>query len=104
MKKYLSVEEAVKAIKSNDRKYVQAAAANPSILTNALTERHSELRNLELSHLHTEGEANYANPIYKDSFHVNSFFIGENVHYLITEYGVANLYGKTIKQRIHELI
>jgi acyl-CoA hydrolase len=26
-----------------------------------------------------------------------------HVHYVVTEYGVANLYGKTIKQRVEEL-
>ena len=83
MYKNVSAEEAVKIIKSNQRIYVQAAAATPNILTNALTERHAELRNVELCHLHTEGEARYANPIYKDSFHVNSFFIGKNVRHTL---------------------
>jgi len=83
MFKSVSAEEAVKIIKSNQRIYVQAAAATPNILTNALTERHVELRNVELCHLHTEGEARYANPIYKDSFHVNSFFIGKNVRHTL---------------------
>ena len=27
-----------------------------------------------------------------------------HVQYIVTEYGVANLYGKTIKQRVKELI
>jgi acyl-CoA hydrolase len=27
-----------------------------------------------------------------------------HVQYIVTEYGVANLYGKTIKQRAHELV
>ena len=27
-----------------------------------------------------------------------------NVHYVVTEYGVANLYGKNLRQRAHELI
>ena len=83
MGKYLSAEDAVKAIKSNNRIYVQAAAATPTILTNALTERHSELKNVELCHLHTEGEARYADPKYIDSFHVNSFFLGANVRHTL---------------------
>ncbi len=76
--------EAVKHIKSNDRIYVQAAAATPSLLTNALTERAAELKNVELCHLHTEGEAKYANVKYKENFHVNSFFIGSNVRHTLT--------------------
>jgi acyl-CoA hydrolase len=27
-----------------------------------------------------------------------------HVQYIVTEYGVANLYGKTIKQRVKELV
>lgn len=83
MTKYVSAEEAVKVIQSNNRVYVQAAAATPTLLTNALTERASELRNVEICHLHTEGEARYANPELKESFHVNSFFIGKNVRHTV---------------------
>jgi acyl-CoA hydrolase len=80
---YVSAETAVKKVKSNQRIYVQAAAAAPTLLTKALSLRYEELRNVELCHLHTEGEAAYANPAYKDSFHVNSFFIGKNVRHTL---------------------
>ena len=73
MSKYVTAEEAVKIVKSDDRVYLQAAAAAPTILANALTERASELRNVEICHLHVEGEARYANPDLAESFHVNSF-------------------------------
>jgi acyl-CoA hydrolase len=82
--KYVSAEEAVKFVKSGDRVYVQAAAATPTVLTKALTERASELKNVEICHLHTEGDAPYANPELKESFHVNSFFIGKNVRHTLT--------------------
>ncbi|RRJ91626.1 acetyl-CoA hydrolase/transferase family protein [Paenimyroides tangerinum] len=81
--KITTAEEAVKHIKSNDRIYIHAAAATPTILTNALTERADELRNVEICHIHTEGEAKYAAIQHKDSFHVNSFFIGANVRHTI---------------------
>ena len=83
MSKYVTAAEAVKIVKSNDRVYVQAAAATPSVLTNALTQRASELRNVEICHLHTEGPAPYANPELAESFHVNSFFIGKNVRHTL---------------------
>ncbi len=79
----VSAEEAVKVIKSGDRVYLQAAAAVPQKLINAMSERHEELRNVEVCHLHIEGDAPYANPAYKDSFHVNSFFIGKNVRHTL---------------------
>ncbi|RKS00687.1 MULTISPECIES: acetyl-CoA hydrolase/transferase family protein [unclassified Flavobacterium] len=84
MSKYVTAAEAVKVVKSNDRVYVQAAAATPTILTKALADRASELRNVEVCHLHTEGPAPYANPELVDSFHVNSFFIGANVRHTLS--------------------
>ncbi len=83
MYKSVSAEDAVKIVKNNDRIYIQAAAAAPQILINALTERHDELKNVEISHLHIEGETPYANPKYSNSFHVNSFFIGKNVRHTL---------------------
>lgn len=83
MYKSVTAEEAVKVIKNNDRIYIQAAAAAPQILINAMSERHEELRGVEVSHLHIEGKTPYANPKYKDSFHVNSFFIGKNVRHTL---------------------
>lgn len=83
MGKYVTAEEAVKIVKSGDRVYLQAAAAAPTILANALTARASELKNVEICHLHVEGEARYANPELSGSFHVNSFFIGANVRHTL---------------------
>ncbi len=78
-----TAEEAVQIIKNNDRVYIHAAAAAPQALINALSARHDELKNVEICHLHTEGDAPYANPEYKDSFHINSFFIGKNVRHTL---------------------
>lgn len=83
MSKYVTAAEAVKVVKSNDRVYVQAAAATPSVLTQALADRAAELTNVEVCHLHTEGKASYAHPDLADSFHVNSFFIGANVRHTL---------------------
>ena len=83
MYKAVSAEEALKVVKSNDKIYIQAAAAVPTVLVNALTARHAELRNVTICQLHTEGDAPYANPEYAESFHVNSFFIGRNVRHTL---------------------
>lgn len=79
----VTAEEALKVVKSNDKIYVQAAAAAPQVLLRALTDRHEELKNVTVCQLHTEGEAPYANPELKDSFHINSFFIGKNVRHTL---------------------
>jgi acyl-CoA hydrolase len=83
MYKTVTAEEALKVVKSNDKIYIHAAAAVPTVLINALTARHEELRNVEICQLHTEGDAPYANPEYAKSFHVNSFFIGKNVRHTL---------------------
>jgi acyl-CoA hydrolase len=83
MYKAISAEDAVKIIKSNDRVYLQAAAAVPQVLINAMTDRHEELINVQICQLHTEGDAPYANPELHKSFHVNSFFIGKNVRHTL---------------------
>ncbi|MBT8316697.1 MAG: acetyl-CoA hydrolase/transferase family protein [Lutibacter sp.] len=83
MYKAVTAEDAVKVIKSGDRVYVHMGAAVPQELLNAMTLRHEELRNVEVCHLHIEGEAPYSDPIYKDSFHVNSLFIGHNVRHTL---------------------
>ncbi|MDP5082368.1 MAG: 4-hydroxybutyrate CoA-transferase, partial [Winogradskyella sp.] len=61
MYKVVSAEEALKIVKSNDKIYIQAAAAAPSVLIKALADRHNELRNVTICQLHTEGDAPYAN-------------------------------------------
>lgn len=84
MGKYVTAPEAVKVVQSNDRVYIHAAGATPNVLTKALTDRASELTNVEICHLHTEGPAPYANPELAESFHVNSFFIAKNVRHTLT--------------------
>jgi acyl-CoA hydrolase len=83
MYKSVSAEKAVQIVKSNNRVYLQAAAAAPQVLIRALSARHEELRNVEICQLHTEGEAPYANPELRESFHVNSFFIGKNIRHTL---------------------
>lgn len=78
MKKVSSAAEAVKNIKSGDHVFIQTAGATPNALVVAMTDRHSELKNVKIYHLHTEGPAPYTKPEYADSFHVNSFFLGSN--------------------------
>lgn len=79
MAKYVSAEEAVKLIKSGDRVLVQAACVTPQTLLKAMTARASELRNVEIVHIHTEGYVDYAKPEYNESFKTSCFFLGGNI-------------------------
>ncbi len=81
--KIVSASEAVEVIKSNKRVFVHSVAMAPQQLVKAMAARAPGLRGVEVCHLHTEGEAPYADPALKDSFHVNSLFIGANVRHTI---------------------
>lgn len=76
---WLSAEDAVSVIRSNDLVFIHSVAAAPQRLIKAMTNRASELRHVEVVHLHTEGEAPYAAPELAGSFHINALFVGANV-------------------------
>lgn len=84
-KNIVSAEEAVSVIKSGDRVFIQGAAATPVQLVQAMTRRAPELRNVQVVHIHTEGEAPYARQEYAESFQVNAFFIGKNLRQAVQE-------------------
>ena len=75
--------EAVKRIKSGDNVFIHSAAAVPRPLINAMTERHSELKDISIYQIHTEGVAPYANPDLQDTFTIKSFFVGANMRDVI---------------------
>lgn len=87
--KCISAEEAVKMIKSGDRLHWPCVAAAPEILIKALVARASELQNVHITHLYTEGYADYILPQYAENFHLDSFFIGGNVR-KATQAGLAD--------------
>ncbi|MBR09018.1 MAG: 4-hydroxybutyrate CoA-transferase [Rickettsiales bacterium] len=78
MKKATTPTSAVQYIKSGDHVYIHTAGATPNSLVQAMTERADELKGVEIYHMHTEGPAPYTNPDLRESFHVNSFFLGAN--------------------------
>ncbi|WP_373943173.1 hypothetical protein [Polaribacter sejongensis] len=79
----MTADEAVQLIKSNDRVLIQGGSATPQALIKAMVARASELRNVELVHLHTEGACGYTAPELRESFHTNAFFIGGNVRKMV---------------------
>jgi 4-hydroxybutyrate CoA-transferase len=85
MYKYVTADEAVSVIASGNRVFIHSVAAAPRLLIEAMVRRASELRNVEIVHLHTEGEAPYAKPEYSENFRVNAFFVGSNVRKALAE-------------------
>lgn len=77
--KIIGLSEAVNHIKSGDRVYIQGAAMTPNALINELCKRHESLENIDLIHMHTEGDAPYTHEHCRDSFKTVSCFVGANV-------------------------
>jgi acyl-CoA hydrolase len=59
--------------------FIHGGAATPNALINALVGEASRLHDVELIHLHTEGDARYADPQYSQSFRVANLFVGHNL-------------------------
>lgn len=87
--RYQTAEDAVNVIKSGDRIFIHSACATPHMLIKAMVARYSSLRDVEIVHLHTDGEAPYVQAPYSDAFCVKSFFVGANVR-KATQQGLAD--------------
>jgi acyl-CoA hydrolase len=83
--KWKNLEDAVKIIRSGDRVFIHGGAATPKLLVKAMAARHAELCNVEVVHIHTEGEAPYARPEMAGSFCTNAFFVGANIRDAVNE-------------------
>lgn len=77
--RYVSALEAVSDIRSGMSVFVHGGAATPHLLLDALVSRAQDLRDVELIHLHTEGDVPYAQPQVLKSFKVTNLFVGPNL-------------------------
>jgi acyl-CoA hydrolase len=77
--RFIPASEAVACVEGGQRVFVHGGCATPRLLVEALTARAPELRDLELTHIHTEGEAPYARAGLEASFRTNALFVGPNL-------------------------
>ncbi len=77
--------EAVASIRSGEHVFLQAGAATPSLLLDALVARAPELRDVSLMHLHCEGPAPHLAPAMAGHFHHRALFIGANARQAVNE-------------------
>lgn len=77
--KLCTPEQAVNHVNSNQRVFVHGGAATPLALIDALVHESNRLRDVELIHLHTSGDAPYAKAEYERSFRVANLFVGHNM-------------------------
>jgi acyl-CoA hydrolase len=75
----MKAAEALKEVRSGDRVWIQSGCGTPSVLVDALVARASSLRNVEIVHMKTLGEAAYTRPEYEGIFRHRAMFVGENV-------------------------
>jgi 4-hydroxybutyrate CoA-transferase len=78
MAQWCALNEAVKVVQSGDRVYAQGACMTPVPLLEALTERGPELRDVEITHMHTHGPVPYTDEKWTGHFTLRSLFVGEN--------------------------
>jgi acyl-CoA hydrolase len=81
--KTVSAAEAAKQINSGDRVFIHSVAAAPQQLIHAMVDRHEELNDVEVIHLHIEGDAPYTDEKYRGSFKNNNLFVGSNVRHAL---------------------
>jgi acyl-CoA hydrolase len=75
--------EVIALIPNTGRVFVHGASATPLYLLNELIKQAPRFNKLELMHLHTCGDAQYATAKYKENFVVTNFFVGGNMRKLI---------------------
>jgi acyl-CoA hydrolase len=78
-KKRMEAAQALKMVRPGDHVWIQSGCGTPSPLVEALIARASELRNVEIIHMKTLGEANYTKPEYHGVFRHRGLFLGDNV-------------------------
>jgi len=78
-RKRMSAAQALEAVNSGARVWVQSGCGTPSVLIEALLARAPELRNVEIVHMMTLGSADYTRPEYDGHFRHRGLFLGPNV-------------------------
>jgi 4-hydroxybutyrate CoA-transferase len=77
--KCMSAAEALGAVRSGDRVWIQSGCGTPSTLVNALVARAPELHDVDVVHMMTFGSADYTKPEYRGHFRHRGMFLGANV-------------------------
>jgi len=71
--------EALEAVHSGNRVWIQSGCGTPSTLVAALVARAPEVRDVEIVHMMTLGSADYTKPEYEGRFRHRGLFLGANV-------------------------
>jgi len=77
--KRMTAAQALKAVRSGDRVWIQSGCGTPSALVSALVARAPEVIDVEIVHMMTLGSADYTKPEYEGHFRHRGLFLGANV-------------------------
>jgi len=78
-RKRMSAAQALEAVNSGARIWIQSGCGTPSVLVDALVACSHALRDVEIIHMKTLGAADYTRPEYAGHFRHRGLFLGENV-------------------------
>src|SRR6478672_6071154 len=81
----VTAAEAVEVVRSGDRVYLHCAAATPSVVLQALVDRATELHDVSVVHLHTEGPGPHLAPEMAGHFRHRALFVGPNARQAVAE-------------------
>ncbi|MFP5227802.1 MAG: acetyl-CoA hydrolase/transferase family protein [Acidobacteriota bacterium] len=74
----MTAAQALGAVRSGARVWIQSGVGTPSTLVNALVARANEVRDVEVVHMMTLGSADYTKPEYEGRFRHRGLFLGAN--------------------------
>ena len=77
--KCVDAVQALSAVRSGDRVWIQSGVGTPSVLVKALVERAPEVFDVEVVHMMTLGDADYTKPECEGHFRHRGMFLGSNV-------------------------
>ncbi|MFG1492010.1 acetyl-CoA hydrolase/transferase family protein [Halobacteriovorax sp. ZH4_bin.1] len=79
MKIVSNAAEALSIVYSNSNIFIHGGDSTPQALIDGLLENAHKLKDVTLTHLHTHGDAKYANEEYCKNFKIINLFVGGNV-------------------------
>jgi len=77
--KCMNASQALEAVHSGSRVWIQSGCGTPSTLVDALVARAPEVRDVEIIHIMTLGRADYTKPEFEGRFRHSGLFLGANV-------------------------
>ncbi|MFP5276423.1 MAG: acetyl-CoA hydrolase/transferase family protein [Acidobacteriota bacterium] len=77
--KCMSAEQALEAVGSGMRVWIQSGCGTPAVLVDAMVARAAKVHDVEVVHMMTLGSADYTRPEYEGHFRHRGLFLGPNV-------------------------